>query len=48
MNNLPAGADNDPNAPYNKTDNYCLVCDKPLNTNKAYCSERCRKADFND
>jgi len=46
MNNLPAGAEHDPNAPFNETtENYCRVCDTPISESKIYCCEDCFKSD---
>lgn len=45
MSNLPSGAENDPNAPYNETENYCNVCDEPIGINSSYCSQSCWDVD---
>lgn len=49
MSNYPAGAEHDPNAPWNQPepDNYCMYCGDPT-VNKHYCSRECRIADLND
>ena len=49
MSNYPAGAENDPNAPWNQpdNDNECMFCGEPTD-NVYYCSKNCEKADMSD
>ena len=46
--NLPAGAEHDPNAPWNneEKDNECLYCGEP--TGGSFCDSNCRVAYIND
>lgn len=45
MSNLPAGAENDPNAPWNnEEEETCLYCGIPCNG--MYCSDDHKKADL--
>lgn len=46
MSNYPAGAENDPNAPYNQPEeqNFCAICDEPCEG--SYCSYKCFEADM--
>lgn len=47
MSNLPAGAENDPNAPWNnEEENLCYFCGNPCD--RLYCDDRCKKADLED
>lgn len=41
MSNLPIGAGNDPNAPWNTEEHACYQCGKPIDIDNRYCSERC-------
>ena len=45
---LPAGAENDPNAPWNEKDQEfeCRMCGEPMDTDKHYCSTSCFNADM--
>lgn len=48
MSGYPAGAENDPNAPYNEVDEReCSFCGTPT-SNKYFCSKECEIADLND
>lgn len=48
MNNYPAGAENDPNAPWNDLGtNKCVYCEKPTD-NEEYCSKKCRFLDLDN
>lgn len=48
MSNLPAGASEDPNAPWNLEEEKetCFYCGEPCK--KGYCDDACKKADLND
>ena len=45
--NLPAGAENDPNAPWNNEEPIwdCAVCGTPTDAMDGYCSSECFMAD---
>lgn len=43
--NLPIGAENDSNAPYNEQEYFeCSECGKKMATDKGVCSNKCFKA----
>lgn len=45
MSNTPAGADNDPNAPWNEKDDFeCTECGAPVEKEFSQCSKDCIKA----
>jgi len=48
MSNLPAGAENDPNAPWNQEEqeNECSYCGEPCG--KDFCNKECYIAELND
>lgn len=49
MSNLPVGAENDPNAPWNEEKEYeCAMCGEPMSKNTTYCSNACYFADNPD
>lgn len=44
-NNIPAGAENHPNAPWNDTEEFeCKECGEPMSEDSGYCSNSCWKA----
>ena len=45
--NIPAGAENDPNAPWNNEEEFeCNVCGKPIHKEGICKSKACFKADM--
>lgn len=48
MSNYPTGAEHDPRAPYNETEdkNACLYCGEEIEN--SFCDSECEKAFFND
>lgn len=45
MSNIPAGTENDPDAPWNEYEVfYCRECDAEMDSDRWYCSTKCFNA----